>query len=116
MGGLFDFGQSSGLAYAFASVGLALGLAGVGFLSAALLAERDIKEVLLVSERYHLHRARLLFGRAGLVVAAAVAPPGDWRRDWPMWLREAIALPHSLWQARRRRSAPARARVMHYRV
>jgi proton-dependent oligopeptide transporter, POT family len=42
MGGLFDFGQSSGLAYAFASVGLALGLAGVGFLSAALLMKRQV--------------------------------------------------------------------------
>jgi POT family proton-dependent oligopeptide transporter len=37
MGGLFDFGRSSGLASAFGSVGLALGIAGVGFLVAALM-------------------------------------------------------------------------------
>ena len=46
--------------------------------------------------------ARLLFQRAGLVVVDAVAPPADWRADWPMWLREAVALPRSLWRARRR--------------
>ena len=74
------------------------------FLSAKLLAERDITAVLLVSERYHLHRARLLFDRAGLVVVDGVAPPGDWREDWPMWLREGLALPRSLWRARRRRA------------
>jgi POT family proton-dependent oligopeptide transporter len=44
MGGLFDFGQSSGLASAFASVGLALGLAGVGFLVAALLIKPGVAE------------------------------------------------------------------------
>jgi hypothetical protein len=37
MGGLFDYGRSSGLASAFGSVGLALGIAGVGFLVAALM-------------------------------------------------------------------------------
>jgi hypothetical protein len=35
MGGLFDFGQARGLASAFGSVGLALSVAGGGFLFAA---------------------------------------------------------------------------------
>jgi uncharacterized SAM-binding protein YcdF (DUF218 family) len=71
--------------------------------SAALLRRRGLRSVLLVSERYHLYRARLLFRRAGLDVVAGLAPPGDWRQDWPMWLREGAALPRSLWRARRRR-------------
>jgi uncharacterized SAM-binding protein YcdF (DUF218 family) len=75
------------------------------FLSAALLRQRGLASVLLVSERYHLFRARLLFHRAGLVVVDTVAPPADWRADWPMWLREAVALPRSLWRARRRTRA-----------
>ncbi len=37
MGGLFDFGQSGGLAAAFGSVGLALGIAGAVFLAAELM-------------------------------------------------------------------------------
>jgi len=73
------------------------------FESAALLRRRGLGSVLLVSERYHLYRARLLFRRAGLRVVAGVAPPGDWRQDWPMWLREGAALPRSLWRARHRR-------------
>jgi uncharacterized SAM-binding protein YcdF (DUF218 family) len=73
------------------------------FLSAALLADRGLGSIVLVSERYHLFRARLLFRRAGLVVVDSVAPPDDWRQDWPLWLREALALPRSLWRARRRR-------------
>ena len=72
------------------------------FLSAALLRQRGLGAVLLVTERYHLFRARLLFRRAGLVVVDVVAPPADWRQDWPMWLREAVALPRSLWRARQR--------------
>jgi len=73
------------------------------FLSAALLGKLGLGSVLLVSERYHLFRARLLFRRAGLIVVDGVAPPADFRKDWPMWLREAVALPRSLWRARRRR-------------
>ena len=73
------------------------------FESAALLSARGLGSVLLVSERYHLYRARLLFRRAGLSVVAGVAPPGNWRQDWPMWLREGAALPRSLWRARHRR-------------
>jgi uncharacterized SAM-binding protein YcdF (DUF218 family) len=73
------------------------------FLSAALLKRRGLRAVLLVSERYHLFRARLLFRRAGLVVVGSVAPPAALSEDWPMWLREAVALPRSLWRAQRRR-------------
>jgi len=73
--------------------------------SAALLRARGLRRVLLVSERYHLFRARLLFRQVGLEVVDAVSPPAAWHQDWRMWLREGVALPRSLWRsARRQRS------------
>jgi len=64
--------------------------------SAALLKERGIARVIVVTERYHLFRASLLFRLAGLDVVDRCAPQSDFRRDWPMWLREAGALARSL--------------------
>jgi uncharacterized SAM-binding protein YcdF (DUF218 family) len=70
------------------------------FFSGALLRARGLQAVLLVSDRYHLPRARWLFGRAGLVVVGSAAPPGDPADAWRMWLREAAALPRSWWRLR----------------
>jgi uncharacterized SAM-binding protein YcdF (DUF218 family) len=71
--------------------------------SARLLHRRGLGRVVLVSDRSHLPRAALLFGRAGIEVAgrAGLRPPS------PLWemgavLRELLALPKSLWRARRR--------------
>jgi uncharacterized SAM-binding protein YcdF (DUF218 family) len=64
--------------------------------SAVLLKARGLQRVILVTERYHLFRARLLFRSAGLDVVGEAAPPTQFRRDWLMWLREALALPRSL--------------------
>jgi uncharacterized SAM-binding protein YcdF (DUF218 family) len=73
--------------------------------SARLLRARDLSRILLVSDRYHLPRARLLFRAAGLVIAAtAHPPPRDPREEAFQWLREAVALPVSLlrlWAAAR---------------
>jgi uncharacterized SAM-binding protein YcdF (DUF218 family) len=66
------------------------------FCSATLLRRQGLLRVIVVTDRYHLLRARLLFRYAGLEVVRAAAPPAQLARDWPMWLREAIALPHSL--------------------
>jgi uncharacterized SAM-binding protein YcdF (DUF218 family) len=66
------------------------------FCSAELLRREGLSRVIVVSDRYHLLRARLLFGRAGLDVVRVAAPPGRGARDWPMWLREIVAFPRSL--------------------
>jgi uncharacterized SAM-binding protein YcdF (DUF218 family) len=60
--------------------------------AARLLRARGGGTVILVSDRYHLPRARLQFRRAGLAVIATRHPPG--RRLWrelPLYLREALA-------------------------
>lgn len=64
--------------------------------SAALLRRHGLSRVIVVTDRYHLFRARLLFRHAGLEVVRVAAPPALLARDWPMWLREALALPRSL--------------------
>jgi uncharacterized SAM-binding protein YcdF (DUF218 family) len=69
---------------------------GNAFCSAALLRAEGLSRVIVVSERYHLLRARILFRRAGMDVVRIAGPPGRGTRDWPMWLREIVALPRSL--------------------
>ena len=64
--------------------------------SAALLRGKGGRRVIVVSEAYHLLRARILFKAAGLEVVAASAPPVRLRRDFLMYLRESVALPRSL--------------------
>jgi uncharacterized SAM-binding protein YcdF (DUF218 family) len=62
-----------------------------------LLAERGATRVVVVSDFYHLPRARLMFRLAGLAVAAAAAPPRPpLRRLPPLILREAAAMARSL--------------------
>ncbi|MFO1057158.1 MAG: YdcF family protein [Dongiaceae bacterium] len=71
------------------------------FFSAALLRAHGLGgTVLLVTDRYHLPRARWLFARAGLRVDG-VAAPADAAGAWRMWLREGAALPRSWWRLRR---------------
>jgi uncharacterized SAM-binding protein YcdF (DUF218 family) len=64
--------------------------------SAALLREKERQRVIVVSEAYHLLRARILFRATGLEVVAASAPPVRLCRDFLMYLRESVALPRSL--------------------
>jgi uncharacterized SAM-binding protein YcdF (DUF218 family) len=66
---------------------------GNAFNSAALLRARGLASVVLVSDAYHLARARILFRRAGLIVAATDhPPPRSWLRELPFYLRELAAL------------------------
>src|SRR5207248_1491109 len=63
------------------------------FNSAALLRARGLRSVVLVSDAYHLPRARMLFHRAGLTVAGTDHPPTrSWPRELPHYLREAAAV------------------------
>ena len=64
--------------------------------SAAVLREKSLRRVIVVSEAYHLLRARILFKAAGLEVVATSAPAVRLRRDGLMYLRESLALPRSL--------------------
>jgi uncharacterized SAM-binding protein YcdF (DUF218 family) len=64
--------------------------------SAALLREKGRQRVIIVSEAYHLLRARILFRAAGLEIVATAAPAVRLRRDALMYLRESVALPRSL--------------------
>ena len=66
---------------------------GNAFNSAALLRARGLASVVLVSDAYHLARARMLFRRAGLIVVATDhPPPRSWLRELPFYLREVAAL------------------------
>jgi uncharacterized SAM-binding protein YcdF (DUF218 family) len=66
---------------------------GNAFNSAALLRARGLASVVLISDAYHLPRARILFRRAGLIVAATDhPPPRSWLRELPFYLRELAAL------------------------
>jgi uncharacterized SAM-binding protein YcdF (DUF218 family) len=75
--------------------------------AAALLAARQVTAVVLVTDRCHAFRARLLFRLAGLTVSAvhvaAVAP----RRHMTMLLSESVKLPISVLRALLRRAARA---------
>jgi uncharacterized SAM-binding protein YcdF (DUF218 family) len=65
--------------------------------TARLMRDNGIASLVLVSEAYHLPRARLLFRAAGLVIASTAHPPRrSLRREWPLRLRECAALPVSL--------------------
>jgi uncharacterized SAM-binding protein YcdF (DUF218 family) len=64
--------------------------------SAALLRARGLSRVIVVTDRYHALRARVVFRHAGLAVVRVASPPARLGRDWPMWLREGLALPRSL--------------------
>lgn len=62
--------------------------------AADLLAPLGIRDVLIVSDAFHLPRARLLARRAGLN-ATASAPPLAGAKLWPQikgWLREGPAI------------------------
>lgn len=60
--------------------------------TARLLQGSGLGRVVLVSDRYHLPRARLLFRAAGLAVAGCDGPPPRGLiREWPLYLREAAA-------------------------
>jgi uncharacterized SAM-binding protein YcdF (DUF218 family) len=65
--------------------------------TARLMRDNGIASLVLVSEAYHLPRARLLFRAAGLVIASTAHPPRQGMlREWPLRLRECAALPVSL--------------------
>jgi uncharacterized SAM-binding protein YcdF (DUF218 family) len=66
-------------------------------MTAALLGRRGLSRVILVSDGYHLPRARFLFRLAGLVVVAmAAAPMPPWTALLPLVLRETAAFAKSL--------------------
>jgi uncharacterized SAM-binding protein YcdF (DUF218 family) len=65
-------------------------------ITASLLHREGLGTVILVSDRYHLLRARLLFRLAGVRVAGTAAPPRRVLAMAPMYLREAVALLPSL--------------------
>ncbi len=64
-----------------------------------LMRSKGLKSLVLVSDRYHLPRAALLFRHAGVTVLATDHPPprGLWR-DLPLIARETLALVLSLWR------------------
>jgi uncharacterized SAM-binding protein YcdF (DUF218 family) len=65
--------------------------------TARLMRDEGIASLVLVSEAYHLPRARLLFRAAGLVITSVAHPaPRGLLREWPLWLRECAALAVSL--------------------
>ena len=71
--------------------------------SAALLAGCGwTGDVILVTDRYHALRARLLFRLAGLAVRSVHAAPMSLRQRLPMLISESFKLPlsvtHALWQ------------------
>jgi uncharacterized SAM-binding protein YcdF (DUF218 family) len=62
-----------------------------------LMRDKGIASLVLVSEAYHLPRARLLFRAAGLAITSvAHPPPRGLLREFPLWLRECAALVVSL--------------------
>jgi uncharacterized SAM-binding protein YcdF (DUF218 family) len=67
--------------------------------TAGVMRSKGLGSLVLVSDRYHLPRAALLFRRAGLVVLATAYPPtrGVWR-DMPLLARETLAFGLSLWR------------------
>lgn len=71
--------------------------------TARLMRDRGIASLILVSDAYHLPRARLLFGAAGLAVAGTAHPPPRGLRELPLWLRECAALGVSLMRLLRAR-------------
>jgi uncharacterized SAM-binding protein YcdF (DUF218 family) len=76
--------------------------------TARLLADRGISAVILVTDRYHAPRARVLFRLVGLSVRAVHAPPASLRQEWPMWMLESVKLPNSVARALFQRARRAR--------
>jgi uncharacterized SAM-binding protein YcdF (DUF218 family) len=64
--------------------------------TARLLAAVDGRSVVLVTDRYHASRARLLFRAAGLRVVALHAPPRTLGETLPQAGAELVRLPISL--------------------
>ncbi|HEY0524992.1 MAG TPA: YdcF family protein [Stellaceae bacterium] len=65
--------------------------------TAALLTPDGRRSVILVTDRYHLPRARLMFRMAGLRVVGTAAPaPQPLRRELPLILREMAATARSV--------------------
>jgi uncharacterized SAM-binding protein YcdF (DUF218 family) len=74
------------------------------FETARLLHGRGFRRIILVTDRYHLPRARMLFRAAGHEIVASAHPPSRGiLREWPLYLREAAAFALSLWRLLRRR-------------
>ncbi|MGE0118531.1 MAG: YdcF family protein [Dongiaceae bacterium] len=67
--------------------------------TARLLADRGISAVILVTDRYHAPRARVLFRLVGLSVRAVRAPPASLQQEWPMWMLESVKFPNSVARA-----------------
>jgi uncharacterized SAM-binding protein YcdF (DUF218 family) len=67
--------------------------------TARLMRSKGLTSLVLVSDRYHLPRASLLFRHAGLIVLATDHPPtrGFWR-EMPLVARESLAFGLSLWR------------------
>jgi len=62
-------------------------------LTAALLRERDMRKVLLVTSTVHMPRATLLFRNAGIEVVPVPVPEGRLGTDWKdRWLPSPLAL------------------------
>ena len=65
--------------------------------TAALMRAHGLASLILVTDRYHLARARFLFRRAGLSVVGCGHPPprAPWR-EAPAYLREGLAFAANL--------------------
>lgn len=88
------------------------------------LRARLLSSIVLVSDAYHLPRARRLFRRSGIVVAATHHPPRQpWPREARLWVREAAATALGLLRGRltgpagnrRRSSVGGREKTLHTR-
>ena len=75
--------------------------------AAGLLAKRPGTAVVLVTDRYHVLRARMLFRLAGLTVRAVHVAPLPPQRHLTMLLTESIKLPISLVRALLHKAARA---------
>jgi uncharacterized SAM-binding protein YcdF (DUF218 family) len=66
--------------------------------SAPIAAERGWRRLVLVTDAYHLPRARYIFARLGVRAAGSAAPPPDHpSREWYVaWVREAAAIPWTM--------------------
>ncbi|EFL89897.1 YdcF family protein [Ahrensia sp. R2A130] len=65
--------------------------------SAALLREKRVNSVLVVSDAYHLPRAKMCFRYLGFIAtgsAAVAGPTTPWYRTARYWLREIVAIPY----------------------
>jgi len=76
-----------------------------------IIAARGWRRLAVVTDSYHLPRALYVFRRLGLVaVPVAAGRPGG--RCWPLWLREAAALPWTVLRVEGRRALDAAAAVI----